>query len=110
MRTYAVYGKNKWILTYMSIVGLACVALDIVRFSLVCSLLFHLLCDETHVPGMRCIGSSSLPMCVESSIFGLTTIADLVCMYPDSLFSGGHGDHFALTHLNDHQPQKCCPF
>ncbi|KAJ7142757.1 hypothetical protein C8R44DRAFT_866060 [Mycena epipterygia] len=45
MRTYAVYGKNKWVLAYMSVVGLACVALDI-----------------THVPGMRCVGSSSLPI------------------------------------------------
>ncbi|KAJ7189201.1 hypothetical protein C8R46DRAFT_1184367 [Mycena filopes] len=31
LRTYAVYGLNKWILGYMSILGLACVALDIVR-------------------------------------------------------------------------------
>ncbi|KAJ7772236.1 hypothetical protein B0H16DRAFT_1660514 [Mycena metata] len=29
MRTYAVYGMNKWVLAYMSVVGLACVALDI---------------------------------------------------------------------------------
>ncbi|KAJ7901139.1 hypothetical protein B0H14DRAFT_2493470 [Mycena olivaceomarginata] len=48
MRTYAVYGKNKWILAYMGTVGLACIALDI-----------------THVPGMRCVGSSSLPMSPE---------------------------------------------
>ncbi|KAJ7636502.1 hypothetical protein FB45DRAFT_1138203 [Roridomyces roridus] len=48
MRTYAVYGKNPWILAYMSVVGLACIALDI-----------------THVPGLRCVGSSSLPMYVE---------------------------------------------
>ncbi|KAF8207939.1 hypothetical protein K438DRAFT_1575412 [Mycena galopus ATCC 62051] len=47
MRTYAVYGKNAWVLAYMSVVGLACVALDI-----------------THVPGLRCVGSSSLPMYV----------------------------------------------
>ncbi|KAK7045076.1 hypothetical protein R3P38DRAFT_3177303 [Favolaschia claudopus] len=29
MRTYAVYGKNKWVLAYMSLVGLMCIALDI---------------------------------------------------------------------------------
>ncbi|KAJ7186139.1 hypothetical protein C8R46DRAFT_1062577 [Mycena filopes] len=45
LRTYAVYGQNKWVLAYMGTLGLACVALDI-----------------THVPGMRCVGSSSLPM------------------------------------------------
>ncbi|KAJ7812304.1 hypothetical protein B0H14DRAFT_2857215 [Mycena olivaceomarginata] len=45
MRTYAVYGKNKWILAYMGTVGLACIALDI-----------------THVPGMRCVGSSTPEM------------------------------------------------
>ncbi|KAJ7438772.1 hypothetical protein B0H11DRAFT_2356679 [Mycena galericulata] len=50
MRTYAVFGKNKWVLTYMGVVGLACVALDI-----------------THVPGMRCVGSASLPIMI--SIF-----------------------------------------
>ncbi|KAJ7257218.1 hypothetical protein B0H12DRAFT_1182973 [Mycena haematopus] len=49
MRTYAVYGSNKLVLAYMGLVGLACVALDI-----------------THVLGMRCIGSSSLPMCMLS--------------------------------------------
>ncbi|KAF7366031.1 hypothetical protein MVEN_00479100 [Mycena venus] len=43
LQTYAVYGQNKWILAYMGTVGLACVALDV-----------------THVPGMRCVGSSSL--------------------------------------------------
>ncbi|KAJ7239055.1 hypothetical protein C8J57DRAFT_1439033 [Mycena rebaudengoi] len=43
--TYAVYGKNKWVLAYMSFVGLACVALDI-----------------THLPGMRCVGSSTPEM------------------------------------------------
>ncbi|KAJ7271828.1 hypothetical protein C8J57DRAFT_1226390 [Mycena rebaudengoi] len=32
-RTYAVYGKNKWVLAYMSFVGLACVALDIISRS-----------------------------------------------------------------------------
>ncbi|KAJ7613502.1 hypothetical protein FB45DRAFT_874457 [Roridomyces roridus] len=48
MRTYAVYGKNPWILAYMGVVGLACVALDI-----------------THVPGLRCVGSSSLPIAPE---------------------------------------------
>ncbi|KAJ7653437.1 hypothetical protein B0H17DRAFT_1163611 [Mycena rosella] len=48
MRTYAVFGKSNWVLAYMSLVGLACIALDI-----------------THVPGMRCVGSSSLPMSPE---------------------------------------------
>ncbi|KAJ6491942.1 hypothetical protein C8R45DRAFT_1073374 [Mycena sanguinolenta] len=48
MRTNAVYNSNKWILAYMSLVGLACVSLDI-----------------THVPGMRCVGSSTLPIAPE---------------------------------------------
>ncbi|KAJ7759023.1 hypothetical protein DFH07DRAFT_884449 [Mycena maculata] len=48
MRTYAVFGKNNWVLVYMSIVGLTCVTLDI-----------------THVPGLRCVGSSSLPVAPE---------------------------------------------
>ncbi|KAJ7029006.1 hypothetical protein C8F04DRAFT_1117675 [Mycena alexandri] len=48
MRTYVVWGENKWILTYMSFIGLACVALDI-----------------THVPGMRCVGSSTVPIAPE---------------------------------------------
>ncbi|KAJ7741659.1 hypothetical protein B0H16DRAFT_1564809 [Mycena metata] len=48
MRTYVVWAENKWILGYMGFIGLACVALDI-----------------THVPGMRCVGSSTIPMSPE---------------------------------------------
>ncbi|KIK50770.1 hypothetical protein GYMLUDRAFT_252670 [Collybiopsis luxurians FD-317 M1] len=44
-RTWAVWGKNRFILAYMSLLGVTCVALDI-----------------THVPGLRCAGSSTIPM------------------------------------------------
>ncbi|EEB91893.1 hypothetical protein MPER_09676 [Moniliophthora perniciosa FA553] len=42
-RTYAIFGCNKWILAYLSVLGLACMALDV-----------------THIPGLRCVGSSSI--------------------------------------------------
>ncbi|KAJ6599764.1 hypothetical protein DFH09DRAFT_1021200 [Mycena vulgaris] len=48
MRTYAVWDRNNWVLGYMGIIGLTCIALDI-----------------THVPGLRCVGSSSLPLAPE---------------------------------------------
>ncbi|KAJ6527150.1 hypothetical protein B0H19DRAFT_869844, partial [Mycena capillaripes] len=67
MRTYAVFGRNTWVLAYMGIVGVACVALDI-----------------THVPGMHCVGSSTpemlsiLMVIFESSSAVLTTVRCLV--------------------------------
>ncbi|KAJ7021866.1 hypothetical protein C8F04DRAFT_1139587 [Mycena alexandri] len=84
LRTYAVYGQNKWILAYMGTVGLACVALDI-----------------THVPGMRCVGSSRLPMSPEmlsilmvvfeaSSAF-LTTLRCIVAFRAGGLKYRRHG-------------------
>ncbi|KAF8187959.1 hypothetical protein K438DRAFT_1467231, partial [Mycena galopus ATCC 62051] len=45
LRTSVLYGKNRWIFAYMSVLGLACIALGI-----------------THVPGLHCTGSSTLPM------------------------------------------------
>ncbi|KAJ7321554.1 hypothetical protein DFH08DRAFT_712908, partial [Mycena albidolilacea] len=48
LRTSALYGRNRWIVAYMGILGLACIALGI-----------------THVPGLHCMGSSTLPMCVQ---------------------------------------------
>ncbi|KAK7685440.1 hypothetical protein QCA50_011303 [Cerrena zonata] len=47
LRTYIVYGRNRLILAYLSLLGVTCVALDI-----------------THVPGLRCVGSSSIPIVV----------------------------------------------
>ncbi|KAF9490047.1 hypothetical protein BDN71DRAFT_1498758 [Pleurotus eryngii] len=44
-RTYAVYARNAYILIYLGLIGAACIALDIV-----------------HVPGLRCVGSSSNPL------------------------------------------------
>ncbi|KAF9077970.1 hypothetical protein BDP27DRAFT_1441303 [Rhodocollybia butyracea] len=44
-RTWAVWGKNRLILVYMSILGVICIALDI-----------------AHVPGLRCTGSSTIPI------------------------------------------------
>ncbi|KAJ3967650.1 hypothetical protein EV361DRAFT_806919, partial [Lentinula raphanica] len=41
-RTWAVWGRNRFILAYMSFLGVICVALDI-----------------THVPGLRCSGGST---------------------------------------------------
>ncbi|KAF7358921.1 hypothetical protein MSAN_01232500 [Mycena sanguinolenta] len=90
MRTNAVYKSNKWILGYMSVVGLACVSLDI-----------------THVPGMRCVGSSSLPMSpemlsilmviFESSSAFLTTIRCVVAFRATGgLESRRHGLLFIL--------------
>ncbi|KAJ7193588.1 hypothetical protein GGX14DRAFT_527784 [Mycena pura] len=67
MRTYAVFGRNAWVLAYMGIVGVACVALDI-----------------THVPGLHCVGSSTpemlsiLMVIFESSSAVLTTVRCLV--------------------------------
>ncbi|KAJ7031214.1 hypothetical protein C8F04DRAFT_1111208 [Mycena alexandri] len=57
MRTYVVWGENKWILTYMSFIGLACVALDI-----------------THVPGMRCVGSSTVPMLLAPEMLSILMV------------------------------------
>ncbi|KAJ7304741.1 hypothetical protein DFH08DRAFT_721520, partial [Mycena albidolilacea] len=48
LRTSALYGRNRWIIAYMVILGLACIVLGI-----------------THVPGLHCMGSSTLPMCVQ---------------------------------------------
>ncbi|KAJ6494370.1 hypothetical protein C8R45DRAFT_824577, partial [Mycena sanguinolenta] len=48
VRTSVLYGGNRWIIAYMGILGLACIALGI-----------------THVPGLHCMGSSTLPMCVQ---------------------------------------------
>ncbi|KAJ7626802.1 hypothetical protein FB45DRAFT_920115 [Roridomyces roridus] len=45
LRSSAVFGKNKWVFAYMSLVGLACFALDI-----------------THVPGLQCSGTAAIPM------------------------------------------------
>ncbi|KAJ8692107.1 hypothetical protein PTI98_009448 [Pleurotus ostreatus] len=45
-RIYAIYARNKYVLVYLSFLGLVCIALDI-----------------THVPGLRCVGSSSIPLC-----------------------------------------------
>ncbi|EEB92262.1 hypothetical protein MPER_09256 [Moniliophthora perniciosa FA553] len=44
-RTYAIFGRNKWILAYLSALGVVCMALHI-----------------THIPGLRCVGSSSIHM------------------------------------------------
>ncbi|KIK50769.1 hypothetical protein GYMLUDRAFT_182302, partial [Collybiopsis luxurians FD-317 M1] len=44
-RTWAVWGKSRAVLAYMGFLGATCMALDI-----------------THVPGLRCTGSSSIPM------------------------------------------------
>ncbi|KDQ25075.1 hypothetical protein PLEOSDRAFT_160904 [Pleurotus ostreatus PC15] len=44
-RIYAIYARNKYVLMYLSFLGLVCIALDI-----------------THVPGLRCVGSSSIPL------------------------------------------------
>jgi hypothetical protein len=48
LRSSAVYGRNMWIAAYMSVVGLACIALDF-----------------THVPGLRCSGSAAIPIAPE---------------------------------------------
>lgn len=44
-RTYAIYARNTYILIYLGLIGAACIALDIM-----------------HVPGLRCVGSSSNPL------------------------------------------------
>ncbi|KAL4256463.1 DUF6533 domain-containing protein [Pleurotus pulmonarius] len=44
-RTYAIYARNTYILIYLGLIGTACIALDI-----------------AHVPGLRCVGSSSNPL------------------------------------------------
>ncbi|KAF5384459.1 hypothetical protein D9757_014001 [Collybiopsis confluens] len=44
-RTCAIWAKNRLLLAYMSVLGVACMALDI-----------------THVPGLRCTGDFSVPM------------------------------------------------
>lgn len=44
-RTYAIYARNIYILIYLGLIGAACIALDI-----------------AHVPGLRCVGSSSNPL------------------------------------------------
>ncbi|PBK65851.1 hypothetical protein ARMSODRAFT_1048974 [Armillaria solidipes] len=46
-RTYAIFARSKIILIYLVAIGLACVILDIM-----------------HVPGLRCVGSSSNPLYV----------------------------------------------
>ncbi|KAJ6586040.1 hypothetical protein B0H19DRAFT_924499, partial [Mycena capillaripes] len=44
MKTYAIYGKNRWILAYMGVLGLACVALDIVESNPVAILMLMNFC------------------------------------------------------------------
>ncbi|KAH7878916.1 uncharacterized protein C8R40DRAFT_687047 [Lentinula edodes] len=56
-RTWAVWGQNRFVLAYMSILGAACVALDI-----------------THVPGLRCTGGSSIPIGLSLRFF-----ATIIC-------------------------------
>ncbi|KAJ7169269.1 hypothetical protein C8R43DRAFT_1085533 [Mycena crocata] len=71
MRTYAVFGKSRWVLAYMSTMGLACIALDIVR--LVAMHDTHTnLNSQTHVPANEML--SILMVIFESSSAFLTTI------------------------------------
>jgi len=44
-RTYAIFSGSRAILIYLGFIGIICVALDI-----------------SHVPGLRCVGSSSVPI------------------------------------------------
>ncbi|KAH8103439.1 hypothetical protein BXZ70DRAFT_1005859 [Cristinia sonorae] len=48
-RIYAVWSRNRWISLYLSVLALACIVLDIM-----------------HVPGLRCVGSSSNPLYVHN--------------------------------------------
>ncbi|KAA1472967.1 hypothetical protein DENSPDRAFT_748224, partial [Dentipellis sp. KUC8613] len=60
MRTYAVCGRNRWVLYGLGAIGLTCVVLDCL-----------------HVPGLRCHGSSSIQMYVPSN----TLLSILVCIF-----------------------------
>ncbi|KAF9499940.1 hypothetical protein BDN71DRAFT_1382881, partial [Pleurotus eryngii] len=51
-RVYAIYARNKYILIYLSFLGLVCIALDF-----------------THVPGLHCVGSSTRSHVHASSTF-----------------------------------------
>ncbi|KAJ7732719.1 hypothetical protein DFH07DRAFT_928996 [Mycena maculata] len=89
LQTYAVFGKNHWVLAYMSVVGLTCVALDI-----------------THVPGLRCVGSLSLPVApemlailvviFESSAALLTTVRCVMAFRAGELANQRRGIMFLL--------------
>ncbi|KAJ3995609.1 hypothetical protein F5050DRAFT_1800086 [Lentinula boryana] len=67
-RTWAVWGKNRVVLVYMSILGATCVALDI-----------------THVPGLRCTGGSSIPITVSAS--DLLSILMVVFEYSSAILN-----------------------
>ncbi|KAJ3745745.1 hypothetical protein DFH05DRAFT_1396095, partial [Lentinula detonsa] len=67
-RTWAVWGKNRIVLVYMSILGATCVALDI-----------------THVPGLRCTGGSSIPITVSAS--DLLSILMVVFEYSSAILN-----------------------
>ncbi|KAJ7479446.1 hypothetical protein B0H11DRAFT_2027464 [Mycena galericulata] len=80
MRTYVVCGKNKWVLAYMGVVGFACVVLDIM-----------------HIPGTRCVGSSTPEMLsimvviFESSSAFLTMLRCVIVFRRGGLANQRHG-------------------
>ncbi|KAJ7441294.1 hypothetical protein B0H11DRAFT_2096420 [Mycena galericulata] len=85
MRTYVVWGKNKWVLAYMGVVGFACVVLDIM-----------------HIPGTRCVGSSTPEMLsimvviFESSSAFLTTVKCVIAFRRGGLANQRHGVLFVI--------------
>ncbi|KAL4255636.1 DUF6533 domain-containing protein [Pleurotus pulmonarius] len=52
-RTYAIYARNTYILIYLGLIGAACIVLDVM-----------------HVPGLRCVGSSSNPFLMAFKVGG----------------------------------------
>ncbi|KZT19848.1 hypothetical protein NEOLEDRAFT_1077005 [Neolentinus lepideus HHB14362 ss-1] len=74
LRAYAVYSRNRLVLAYLGTVGAVCVALDI-----------------THVPGLRCVGSSTnellsiLMVVFEFSSAILTTIRSVQALKGNGL-------------------------
>ncbi|KAJ7613508.1 hypothetical protein FB45DRAFT_938573 [Roridomyces roridus] len=57
LRTYAVFGRNMWILAYMGALGLACIALDIM-----------------HIPELRCVHYRTPPIGRASEILSILIV------------------------------------
>lgn len=94
LRSSAVYGRSKWITAYMSVVGLACIALDIVSLFLLFSPLSEIsvvcrpMCQDSVVRGLPIFPCTYKPC-------SLTSEAPTACV----LFIHIAVSFEALTHL-----------
>ncbi|KAJ6483129.1 hypothetical protein C8R45DRAFT_830356, partial [Mycena sanguinolenta] len=88
LRSSAVYGRNMWIAAYMSVVGLACIAMAI-----------------THIPGLRCSGTAAIPLYAQSTSRSASALIDMVSIEdfgPDPVaLAAANGTNRAEIQLKD---------